>query len=519
MEYLNTLHNVLKKLRLEREIPGLIRKYTRNSGNSKKKRVIENLFNLIQEGKAVDDQSTLKLLRNSFPELNQNQFSINKNRLLNKLANLVMLINPNNFEWDAYKKSYFNSYKYLLIARILANTQAKNVSLYFAKLAFTQAQKFQHYELYTNIAGFLSTIYSNFGDQKSYHYYKKSYWYGFRCCQSEKEIIFSYYDWLVYFQNFSRFDEELQKELAKTLDYLNNILNDTPTFISRLYFVRLQSIYYEMTYEYENLITLWHRFDKNLADQPRFQSNVHQFESALKKMLASLNTKQFEKGTMYAEEAKNRFQPGQHNWFIFQEYWFLLLVHKKHYQEANAILEEVFQNRYYAKLPPSFQEKWVLMNGYMAFAIESNWDNAFPHYSRESSQLFRINKMLNQFPKGSQDKSGINAMVMVLQFLFYLNRGEFQKLIQLQEPFLNYYYRYLRQATKKQKIALFMKMLIAVLKKDFDYDKVLKATQSDYHQLTQTRIYYEGGYEDLEVLPFEALWEWILEQLKGFNTA
>lgn len=62
----------------------------------------------------------------------------------------------------------------------------------------------------------------------------------------------------------------------------------------------------------------------------------------------------------------------------------------------------------------------------------------------------------------------------MLQFLFYLNRKDFQQLLDLTGPFKNYYYRYLKHQAKKEKIALFMKMINKVLA----YNKVIKKTRT-----------------------------------------
>lgn len=144
-----------------------------------------------------------------------------------------------------------------------------------------------------------------------------------------------------------------------------------------------------MTHQYSELNQLWEQFEDFLANNRRFKMNIIEFELSLKKLAACLNGKEFEKRAYYAEVAKNRFQPGQLNWFIFQEYWFLLLVHLKRYQAADQILNEVFESRYYSNLPTSFQEKWLLMNGYLAFAKESNWDFAFNESAHAGQSEFR----------------------------------------------------------------------------------------------------------------------------------
>jgi len=115
--------------------------------------------------------------------------------------------------------------------------------------------------------------------------------------------------------------------------------------------------------------------------------------------------------------------------------------------------------------------------------------------------------------KGSQDKQGINAQMLILRFLFNLNRKDHGALINMEEAINTYRYRYLENSTYKQKLNLFMKMLIKVIHYDFDPHQIKQQTNQDYNQLAKPNLIYEGGYEGLEVLPCGAVWKWILQQL------
>lgn len=513
MNYLKELHLALTGISFNKVLPDILQEYTPNQEGGREPG-LKTFFDLLRKGKAKDDGEAFRLLREKHPGLSRKQYGLWKTRLFNRLSNLVTLIDPNNFQWEPYKKAYFNAHKQLMIARFLAITRFMKASVYSAKKGLSLARKYEFYDLYTNLTAFLANAYADRGDRKAYRSYKNAYWSGLAYYKGEQEAIFAYQDWAVYFFTHSKFDKAMQNQMMANIEHLEKILEDTPTFLVRLYLVRLKSIYYELTYRFSNVIELWEDFHAHVMHHSKFRLKIQEFESALKKMAACLNNKNYDKGTLYAWQAKNLFPPGQLNWFIFHEYWFLLLVHKQDFVQANQILETILNHPYYKHLPDAFKEKWVLMNGYMAFVIESYWDPEFSHRFSENRKQFRINKFMNQFPEGSRDKSGINTMVLILKFLFFLNRNDFQSLISLHEPFKAYYYRYLRHVTEKRKLAKFVNMLNKVLKHNFDPEKTAKATQKDFQLLTQTRLFYEGGYEDLEILPFEEIWEWILGRLQ-----
>ena len=236
-------------------------------------------------------------------------------------------------------------------------------------------------------------------------------------------------------------------------------------------------------------------------------------------MSAYLNTKQFDEGLKYGKKALPIFEDGRPNWFIFNEYWFLLQMHRHAYKEAFKVLRNVMEHPKFDSLDDTFKEKWILMKGFMIFVIESDWDNTLNlNNETKDYRLISVAKLMNQFPKGSQDKTGINVMVLFLRFLFLLNRRQYNELLDMYDNMRNYYYRYLYNKEYKQKTAIFFKMIFSVLQKDFDIESVQKATEDDYEQLTNTRLYYEGGYEDLEVLPYEEIWDWVLKQFEEKKT-
>ena len=63
-------------------------------------------------------------------------------------------------------------------------------------------------------------------------------------------------------------------------------------------------------------------------------------------------------------------------------------------------------------------------------------------------------------------------------------------------------------------------MILIMERRNFDYEGTLKYTNQYYKKLSSSRFGYEETMNDLEIIPYETLWDTILDNLKnGEETA
>ena len=135
MKLIKELSEVLKRLRLDHDLPVTIGKYQKKSGSNKNPKDMDMLEAVLND-KAASDKEMLNLLKQKHGGITQNNYNIVRGRLQNKLASLTLLVSPNNFNWESYKTAYLNAHRYSTIAHFLSVTPAREACMHYARKAF-----------------------------------------------------------------------------------------------------------------------------------------------------------------------------------------------------------------------------------------------------------------------------------------------------------------------------------------------------------------------------------------------
>lgn len=512
MQFIKEFSQVLDKLYFNREDQQLLTLYSDKS-NSKNNDLSLKLLKGIKSQKINNDEEACIHLYGTSTNKNRAKVSDLKYLLINKVSRLVCLVNQDKYEWDLYKKKYFECHKKLLVGKFLRYLQFKEGSKYFLEKAFKIATQFEFYDLSANAATFLTTIFSISGNNKRYEYYKKAYFNAQKKWMAEQKAKYYYLDIATYHVKYSKVNQNNLKLLKNYLDNVKKIYYQNKTYNTYLYLTRLASFYYELNFQFNKVHDTWESFECFIAQKPEFYLTSVQAESYLKMMSACLNLRAYQRGEHYGQKAAQKFEKGKLNWFIFHEYYYMLMMHKGDFDTAHHILNSMMKHPLFEQLPEVHQEKWLLFKGFLQFAMEARLDPAFSQKHANKKPL-KLYKLINQMPTQSKDKHGVNTIILILKFLFMLNRKDIDTIVSLQEPLRQYRYRYLR-FKNNQKMNLFVKMLLKIPKKEFSAAQVQTATQQDYDQLIGQKFRYQGGYEDLEVIPYERLWHWILSNLRN----
>lgn len=510
MEFIKKFGNVVQDLYLDHEDKKLLGRFARKNGEQNDT-LYYQLLKGVDEDQIDNDDDAASYLFNAPQSANVHKLSNVKHRLSEKLGNLVLLVNPKRYGWTPYKKKFFECYKSFLIGKFLRYLNFKEGSIVFAKRAFKISRDYQFYDIHSSIASTLADLNSVEGDIKAYKYYKNSSLDAIQKWSAEQEIKFHYLDVATELIRTSKLTDKFEQRIVDYLEKARHYYQTHQTYLLYLYLVRFEALYWEIKYEFNKVLDTWEAFDQYINDNPRFYNASQIAESFLKRMSACLNLRNYEQGEKYGQQANEKFKEGKLNWFIFNEYYLILMMHKGDYESAYTILNKVMKHSLFDHLPVINKERWLLFNGFINFVKEAGLDPTFSE-KYNGKTTFKINKLINQLPTQSNDKYGVNTLIHILKYLFLLNRNDFEELENLQEPLRQYRYRYLR-FKNNQKMNLFVKMLLKVPNKSFSASKVQSATQKDYEKLVGTNFRYQGGYEDLEVIPYERLWDWILSKL------
>ena len=233
------------------------------------------------------------------------------------------------------------------------------------------------------------------------------------------------------------------------------------------------------------------------------QINEHWFNRrfiSFIKVYALLMLNKLEEGLLSAEQSIPLFKEGTSHWFSFLENYLTLALHKKDYNLSVQLASKVVKNNVFEFPIPSVRERWGL---YLRYVL------LIAHKSLPEPEL-EAKVFLTEAANITKDKEGLNLPLMILDYLERLAVLDEEDLEQYTARFSKYATKYLK-GEKEERARLFVKMLIFSMKEkgeELEHKAVallqkLKSTPSP-----------RDPFGVVEIIPYEHLWELVLERLQ-----
>lgn len=211
---------------------------------------------------------------------------------------------------------------------------------------------------------------------------------------------------------------------------------------------------------------------------------------------AYLKNKDYSLGLAEAAELKKNLAEGSKNWFAHLENYFLLALHSKDYSLSEEILIEVFSNKCFRETNQFAQERWS--------TIYQIYHNAFG---------FKIPAKLNKKLKLCyQDKKGFNLWLMILDYMIALDSRDVSILAREVDRIKKYIGKYLTAPDDTR--SKYMLKLLLIAGREFPVDAATCRKKGEYLFKKLQQAPTPGyAYAETEIIPYEDLWDVILQKL------
>jgi len=229
----------------------------------------------------------------------------------------------------------------------------------------------------------------------------------------------------------------------------------------------------------------------------RFESNFNKFIL----VYAHLRARKLEEGLVYAEQFLSNFDDISVNWFPYMENYFLIALHSAQYELADCLLHKVFTNPVYRKIPAAGKERWALYGAYLKL-----------FHATASSVTQETNPFLLSLPAYSKDKQGFNVAILILQFLYFLQKKDTEALLYRIESLRKYILSHLKDAFSARS-KLFLRLLMLTVKEDLNPRTCRTKGKPHFEKLADTPPPGDA-FAEIEIVPYEHLWEYILQVLE-----
>jgi len=293
-------------------------------------------------------------------------------------------------------------------------------------------------------------------------------------------------------------------QLPAVLEQLEALHRRAKTFNTYNHLYRLRLIVHEMQGNNAEIIRLTGLAGKQVREgklnERRFDQRYNHFMNAL----AHLRGRQAHKGLKIAQLAVKDFHPSSTNWLLFQESHLLLALHAQEYDYAQQLLSTVFKNPTFSKQRPVALERWDLYRAYADFVQAGA--QVGPGRRMQMAQWALT------LPELSQDKSGHNVAILVLQMLHHARSRNYEEAMLRLERLRKYQQRHM-SGSGMLRSKLFLRLLRILVDTGFNPKEAAVAGKK-LHQSLQITNPPGGADAEVEIILYEHLWTLILGMLR-----
>lgn len=488
-----------------------------NKQTAKNVEVINSKFNKSQKqylfydkllnGEITNDIEGSKILFGKTP--NHPAYLKLKYRLKKRLLNTLFFIDLNKAKHSEYNQAKLESFKSWATINLLFNRGARSPAI---KICHTLLQHSIRYD-FTDIQIMISRILMKYYafvevDKRKYIKYQDLMFEKLEVFSAELKAE-SFYNHISHLQYENIKPSALQSLLNTYTKKLNDLKKQYDSYTINYNFYQLKSYNYIQREEYQNAKLVCaeaigylknSNTDSKIAEVA-FRRDLHfchiqlgELEEAKKMILLNIRL----------------FKVGGYNWFREWNHYFIwALASNDHKEMLNTVLTVINQPK--IKKLKLIEEIWKVKEAYIQLLIKSNIINRKLYKSK--FKQFRITKFLNEVPNYSKDKKGLNISILIIHLLFLVFDKKYDNILKRIDSLKQYSHRYLRN-DHTFRSNCFIKMLCKIPDANYHPIALKRHTRKLYDKLSTTSYTYSDNPADIEVIPYENLWEIVLEILR-----
>ncbi|MEO0727870.1 MAG: hypothetical protein AAFZ63_25215 [Bacteroidota bacterium] len=408
---------------------------------------------------------------------------------------VVTITNPKLVMQAKHKQAYLQACDVANRADRLKVEGAKRELVDLARLHLKRAQKYHFNSIALRLAGFLQSYFHNMAHDARrgniFRDIRKKY----QDLYFLEEEIDTIYLELSFQINSKRSPSKSIIERLNHIceEYRNYIHSDSIPIRVRVVILHISRAF--INHDYDQAIELCNNVIAWLEEEGfAYFSGFYSYLA-----LAYIVKGRYSDGLCSIENAINACPVGTNNWSVFQVNKFILYAHSGDFESAKETFFVAAE-----KMPDNaaLKEQWLIIKGYMRFLSSCEVIDGVGR--------LRLGKFFNEIPIFSADKEGNNINIIILFILLNLKKGK-GDIIEKAEAIGKYISRHLNYNARAR---IFLKMLLKIPQYDFKRRAVEFRTQKELSLLHKNPIQVVGMNE-VEIIPYEALWGLILDNLKN----
>jgi hypothetical protein len=295
------------------------------------------------------------------------------------------------------------------------------------------------------------------------------------------------------FEPYQKAISELEKLYKRTNSY--NVFEK---------YFKLKICYFELTGEFEKVLKfagqIEKEFEQGKINQKRFD---HLFVN-ISKGNALIKLKKYDEGCSFLEKMLNEIDSSSKDWYLFAEKFMMLNIQNEEYEKASDIFFRVAGNKSFDDLEEKEQLRWNIIRGYLYYLTNN----------KKLVKKFDFQQLISDTPEFLKENAGYHVSIIILQILHNLN-GDLEELHKKLDAMDDYVNRFLNNSFSKR-TKTFCKLLHKIAIHNRDYETIVMKSRYLQEKLHESEVAGES-FVDFEVVPYEYLWEKVLNSVKAYK--
>lgn len=452
------------------------------------------LYQMIVDKSVSTNKDAMRTLfeDNSFPE---KSLARTKNRLRKRLVNSLMCAYDE--KESTILRRYKNLQKELFAFKTLRVKGKKKAARILGEKAVKLAIKHEFTEIVLSFARDLQRHFaSDERNPKKYSYYSELAGTYAKIFHEELAIERNYIDVVFHLADKKHYSAQIIQMIEVKAEEVNTLMETCKTFKAVLLGSNVLIYYYQLTQQLEKLIEQCQNaiaIFESLDYEPPYTA----FFSFLYKMIPNqILLKQYTEVEHTINRCLQLAEEGTPNWVITKQYEVVMYFHQQKIDQARAIIKMLRKD--YAKNIKKYLETWLIYEAYADFL---------------SGEKVRLARIVNDVPKFSKDKRGMNINILIIQILVLLQRKDEDKISNKMAALERYSHRYLKKDDTFRSNC-FIHILLQLEKGYFNKIAVNRHATKYLKKLSTIPLENSKQDIDVEVVPYEFLWERISSLLK-----
>lgn len=471
---------------------------------------IAKLYQGIQRGAIRSDEDAYNFLYNG--KKSKNSLARLKNRLFSRLINTIFFIDQSGPQYQDVYQAGKTCYKNHAAARILIANRKRELAVNLVKNSLKISQRYEFTEMNYLFAGFLATHYSLYSIREDrfekYSLLRRKYLFELESEIEAEEAhgLFS----IELTRSSASLSHQAREDNIKKIEELRKGQKTIDTRRYNIFAYLYQTNFYLEDSRYEKVVEL---AKEAIAffEQKGIESLDTDTSLRTRAAIASFMLKDYENAEKLFLTNIELSSPRFVNWYNTYNLYFPLCIVQEKYNEAYSILSVVLNANGFDKTHPLLIQLFKIKEAYIHFLI--HLEKIDPSESKEEPlRKFRLGRFLNDTPTYSKDKRGVNISILIIQLLLLVQNKKYGELLDKLDALNMYSHRYLR-SDNTFRSNCFIKMLMKL--PDADYHPVRWERYVKKYRQRLEEHPFELSYHnlDLEVIPFETLYDLVVEML------